>query len=164
LDWPSGRSLCWCTDIMLFQTPRNGFPTSVDPADRNCPYLAQPPTVPSMARLRGYQRPLRGGRGRCRRACERTPLRGRRRCAAGERPSSRNTSSNAMRRGHPWLSSTTNKNGVKQNSKKRNHEATETQPRSACPHGCVREGARHYLFHNLIKDVKAPGGRPGRGR
>jgi hypothetical protein len=32
-----------------------------------------------MARLRGYQRPPRGGRGRCRRACERTPLRGRRR-------------------------------------------------------------------------------------
>jgi hypothetical protein len=33
-----------------------------------------------------HQRPLRGGRGRCRRACERTPLRGRRRCAAAGRP------------------------------------------------------------------------------
>jgi hypothetical protein len=32
-----------------------------------------PPTVPGQARLRGYQRPPRGGRGRCRRACERTP-------------------------------------------------------------------------------------------
>jgi hypothetical protein len=38
-----------------------------------------------MARLHGYQCPPRGGRGRCRRACERTPLRGRRRCAAGGR-------------------------------------------------------------------------------
>jgi hypothetical protein len=63
-----------------------GFPTVDDPADRSCRYLAQPPTVPSMARLRGFQRPPRGGRGRCRRACERTPLRGRRRCAAGGRP------------------------------------------------------------------------------
>jgi transposase InsO family protein len=42
--------------------------------------------VPSLARLRGYQRPPRGGRGRCRRACERNPLRGRHRCAAGGRP------------------------------------------------------------------------------
>jgi hypothetical protein len=38
-----------------------------------------------MAQLHGYQRPPRGGKGRCQRACERTPLRGRRRCAAGER-------------------------------------------------------------------------------
>jgi hypothetical protein len=38
-----------------------------------------------MARLQGYQRPPHGGRGRCRRACERAPLRGRRRCAAGGR-------------------------------------------------------------------------------
>jgi hypothetical protein len=50
-----------------------GFPTAVDPADRNCRYLVQPPTVPCLARLRGYQRPPRGGGGRCRRACERTP-------------------------------------------------------------------------------------------
>jgi hypothetical protein len=63
----------------------HGFPTSADPADRNCWYLVQPHTVPSMARLHGYQRPPRGGRGRCRRACERTPLRGRRSCAAGGR-------------------------------------------------------------------------------
>jgi hypothetical protein len=35
-----------------------------------------------MARLRGHLRPPRGGRGRCRRACERTPLWGPRRCAA----------------------------------------------------------------------------------
>jgi hypothetical protein len=56
----------------------HGFPTADDPADRCCRYLVQPPTEPSLARLRGYQRPLRGGRGRCRRACERTPLRGRR--------------------------------------------------------------------------------------
>jgi hypothetical protein len=41
--------------------------------------------VPSLARLQRYQRPPRGGRDRCRRACERTPLRGRRRCAAGGR-------------------------------------------------------------------------------
>jgi hypothetical protein len=61
----------------------HGFPTTVDPTDRSCRYFVQPPTVPSMAWLRGYQRPPRGGRGRCRRACERTPLRGRRRCAAG---------------------------------------------------------------------------------
>jgi hypothetical protein len=59
-----------------------GFSTTIDPADRRCRYLVQPPTVPCLARLRGYQRPPRGGRGRCRRACERTPLRGRRRCAA----------------------------------------------------------------------------------
>jgi hypothetical protein len=38
-----------------------------------------------MARLWVYHRPPRGGRGKCRRACERTPLRGRRRCAAGGR-------------------------------------------------------------------------------
>jgi hypothetical protein len=50
-----------------------GFPTSADPADRNRRYLVQPPTVPSLARLRDYQRPPRGGRGRCRRACYRTP-------------------------------------------------------------------------------------------
>ena len=63
-----------------------GFPTAADPADRSCRYLVQPPTVPGLARLWGYQRPPRGGRGRCRRACERTPLLGRRRCAAGGRP------------------------------------------------------------------------------
>jgi hypothetical protein len=62
-----------------------GFPTAVDPAHRSCRYLVQPPTVPSLARLWGYQSPPRGGRGRCRRACERTPIRGRRRCAAGGR-------------------------------------------------------------------------------
>jgi hypothetical protein len=62
-----------------------GFPTAANPADRCCRYLVQPPTVPGMARLRGYRRPLSGGRGRCRRACERTPLRGRRRCAADGR-------------------------------------------------------------------------------
>jgi hypothetical protein len=59
----------------------HGFPTVADPADRSCRYLVQPPTVPSLTRLRGYQRPPRGGRSRCRRACERTPLRGRRRRA-----------------------------------------------------------------------------------
>jgi hypothetical protein len=64
----------------------HGFPRAADPADRNFQYLVQPPTVPSLARLRGYQRALRGGRGRCRRAWECTPLRGRRRCAAGGRP------------------------------------------------------------------------------
>jgi hypothetical protein len=62
-----------------------GFASAAHPADRNCRYLVQPPTVPSMARLRGYQRPPRGSKGRCRRACERTPLRGRRRCPAGGR-------------------------------------------------------------------------------
>jgi hypothetical protein len=58
-----------------------GFPKTVDPTDRSLRYLLQPPTVPSMTQLHGNQRPPRGGRGRCRRACERTPLRGRRRCA-----------------------------------------------------------------------------------
>jgi hypothetical protein len=62
-----------------------GLPTAADPADCSRRYLVQPPTVPGMARLRGYLRPPRGGRGRCRRAGERTPLRGRRRCAAGGR-------------------------------------------------------------------------------
>jgi hypothetical protein len=62
-----------------------GFPRADDPADRSCRYLVQPPTVPGMARLQDYHRPPRGGRGRCRRARERTPLRGRRRCAAGRR-------------------------------------------------------------------------------
>jgi hypothetical protein len=65
--------------------PVHGFPTAADPADRNFRYLVQPPNVPSLARLRGYHRPPRGGRGRCRRACERTPLQGRRRCPAGGR-------------------------------------------------------------------------------
>jgi hypothetical protein len=64
----------------------HGFPTVADPADRSCRYLVQPPTVPSVAWLWGFHRPPRGGRGRCRRACERTPLQGRRRCAAGGRP------------------------------------------------------------------------------
>jgi hypothetical protein len=61
----------------------HGIPTAIDPADRSCRYLVQPPTVPGMAWLRGYQRPPRGCRGRCRRACERIPLRGRRRRAGG---------------------------------------------------------------------------------
>jgi hypothetical protein len=78
--------MCWCTDIMFFTKPSvPGFPTAADPVDRSCRYLVQPPTVPGLARLQGYQRRPRGGRGRCRRACERTPLRGRRRCAAGGR-------------------------------------------------------------------------------
>jgi hypothetical protein len=78
--------MCWCTDIMFFPKPSvRGFSTAADPADRSCRYLVQPPTVQGLARLRGYQRPPRGGRGRCRRACERTPLRGRRRCAADGR-------------------------------------------------------------------------------
>jgi hypothetical protein len=59
-----------------------GFPTAANPADRSYRYLVQPPTVTGLARLWAYQRPPRGGRGRCRRACERTPFRGRRRCAA----------------------------------------------------------------------------------
>jgi hypothetical protein len=66
--------MCRCTDIMFFQNP---------------PYMASRqlliPRIPCMARLQGYQRPARRGRGRCRQACERTPLRGRRRCAAGGR-------------------------------------------------------------------------------
>jgi hypothetical protein len=33
----------------------HGFPTVVDPADRSCRYLVQPPTVPGMARLWGYR-------------------------------------------------------------------------------------------------------------
>jgi hypothetical protein len=40
----------------------HGLPTSADPADRNCRYLVQSSIVPSMARLRGYQRPLRPSR------------------------------------------------------------------------------------------------------
>jgi hypothetical protein len=38
-----------------------------------------------MTRLYDYQRPPRGGGGECRPACQRIPLRGRRRCAAGGR-------------------------------------------------------------------------------
>jgi hypothetical protein len=35
-----GGSLCWCTDIVIFQnTSLHGFPTAADPADRNCRYL-----------------------------------------------------------------------------------------------------------------------------
>jgi hypothetical protein len=54
----------------------HGFPTYVNPADRSCMYFVY---------LHGYKRPPHGGRGKCRRACERTPLRGCRRCAAGGR-------------------------------------------------------------------------------
>jgi hypothetical protein len=39
----------------------HGFPRAADPADRSCRYLGKPPTVPSLARLQGYQRPARGG-------------------------------------------------------------------------------------------------------
>jgi hypothetical protein len=60
-----------------------GLPIVDDPADRSCRYLVYPPTVPSVTRLQGYQRPPRGGRDMCRRAYELTPFRGRRRCAAG---------------------------------------------------------------------------------
>jgi hypothetical protein len=77
---------CVGVRILCFPKPSvHGFPTAVDPADRNCRYLVQPPTVQSLAWLRGYKRPPRGGRGRCRRPCKRTPLRGRRRCAPGGR-------------------------------------------------------------------------------
>jgi hypothetical protein len=51
------------------------FPTIDDLADRSCRYLVLPPTMPSMARDEVNQRPPRGGRGKCRRACERIPLR-----------------------------------------------------------------------------------------
>jgi hypothetical protein len=47
--------------------------------------LSPRPSVPSMARQQGYKLPPRGGRGRCRRTCERTPVMGRSRCAAGGR-------------------------------------------------------------------------------
>jgi hypothetical protein len=67
--------MCRCTDIMFFQNP---------------PYRASRqlliPRIAavgiSLSPLHAYQRPPRGGRDRCRRACERTPLRGHRRCAA----------------------------------------------------------------------------------
>jgi hypothetical protein len=61
-----------------------GFPINGDHADSSCRYLVWHLTVPSMAQLHGYRCPPRGGRGWCRRACERIPLRGRRRCAADE--------------------------------------------------------------------------------
>jgi hypothetical protein len=65
---------CVCARILCFPKPSvHGFPTAIDPADRSCRYLVQPLTVPSLARQRGYPRPPRGGRGKCRRACERTP-------------------------------------------------------------------------------------------
>jgi hypothetical protein len=32
----------------------HGFPTADDPADRSYRYLVQPPTVPSLARLRSF--------------------------------------------------------------------------------------------------------------
>jgi hypothetical protein len=41
-----------CTDIMLFQNPPYKASRQLDPADHNCRYLVQPPTVPSLARLR----------------------------------------------------------------------------------------------------------------
>jgi hypothetical protein len=72
-----------------FQTPLDrGFPTSVDLRTRGSQLLDSSrlaPTVRGMARLYRYERPARGGGGECRCACERTPLRGRRRCAAGGR-------------------------------------------------------------------------------
>jgi hypothetical protein len=77
-----------CAGVRIFcfsKTHRISFPTTADPADRSCRYLVQPPTVPGLARLWCYKRLPRGGRGRCRRACERTSLRGRRCCAAGGR-------------------------------------------------------------------------------
>ena len=87
----TGRAGDPCAGVRILCFPKpsvQGFPTAADPADRSCRYLVQPPTVLGLARLWGYQRPPRGGRGRRRRACERTPLRGRRRCAAGGRPQS----------------------------------------------------------------------------
>jgi hypothetical protein len=51
---------CVGVRILCFSKPSVlGFPTTDDPADRKCRYLVQPPTLPSMARLRGYQRPPR---------------------------------------------------------------------------------------------------------
>jgi hypothetical protein len=39
---------------MYFSKPSiKGFPIAADPADRRCRYLVQPPTVPSLERLRG---------------------------------------------------------------------------------------------------------------
>jgi hypothetical protein len=69
----------------FFKSPLNmAFPTAVDPADR-----AVGPLSPLPCRAwhgYGVSSAHHGELRECRRACERTPLRGRRRCAAGGRP------------------------------------------------------------------------------
>jgi hypothetical protein len=84
-DGPSGRSWCrYCTEIVYFKGPLYmAFPTAVDPADR-----AVGPLSPSPCQgWHGYgvSNAHHGEVRGCRRASERTTLRGRRRCAAGGR-------------------------------------------------------------------------------
>jgi hypothetical protein len=69
---------------LFFQSPMYmAFPTAADPTDRAVGPLSP---LPCQA-LHGYgvSSAHHGEVRRCRRACERTPLRGRRRCAAGGR-------------------------------------------------------------------------------
>jgi hypothetical protein len=77
-----------CIDDVFISPPHRGFRIALNLTDHKCRiHTAEPPTVRGMERLHGYQRPPLGGGGECRRACERSPLKGRRRrrCAAGGR-------------------------------------------------------------------------------
>jgi hypothetical protein len=84
-DGPSGRSRCrYCAEFVYFKSPMYGaFPTTVDHADRAVGPRRPLPchawhgygvSIAHHGEVRGF-----------RRACERTPLRGRRHCAAGGR-------------------------------------------------------------------------------
>jgi hypothetical protein len=82
-DEPSGRSWCrYCTNIVYFKSPLyKALPRAADPADRAVGPLSP---LPCQA-WRGYGVSIahHGEVRGCRRACERTPLRACRRCAAG---------------------------------------------------------------------------------
>jgi hypothetical protein len=87
-DGPSGRSWCrYRTEIIFFKSPLYmALPTAADPADR-----AVGPLSPLLCQAwhgYGVSSAHHGEVRGCRRACERTPLRCRRRCAAGGRQAS----------------------------------------------------------------------------
>jgi hypothetical protein len=84
-DGPSGRSWrLYCTEITFSKSPMYmAFPTANDLADRAVGPL-NPLPCQAWARLRGFQRPPRGGEG-IPTGMRALPLRGRRRCAAGGR-------------------------------------------------------------------------------
>jgi hypothetical protein len=68
----------------FFKSPMYmAFPTTADPADRAVGPLSPLPCQTWLGY--GASSPHHGEVRGCRRACERTPLRGRRRCAAGGR-------------------------------------------------------------------------------
>ena len=69
----------------FFKSPMyKAFPTAADPTDRAVGPLSPLPCQASHGY--GVSSAHHGEVRGCRRACERTPLRGRRRCAAGGRP------------------------------------------------------------------------------